>query len=290
MSMRHIFSIAALASLLVAIPAFGQRGNFAGGHGAGFSGHAYGGGFVSHFNGPAFSGPGRIPAAPMHSFGSAPRMAIGTVPRPAFNTPYRFFGSGPGASESGFVENRNRDHGWGGRGGDRDRDRHRPRYRGYGYGYGGYPYAYASSWELLPWDLGYDSGFDSYDDSGNEAAQQAPSQQAAPADQGYPAPDGYSAPDEGYRPEYSQNPYPDAAPPPPAEEASAAIAPEPQLTLIFKDGHQQSIQNYVLTPNAVIVLDQANAGRQQHIPLADLDLAATEQAAANAGLEFAPPA
>jgi hypothetical protein len=177
--------------------------------------------------------------------------------------------------------------------GDRDHDGHsRSPYRGYGYGgYGGYPY-YANSWELLPSDLGYsDFGGYGYDDSGDYTAQQAPAQSAASSDQGYASPDqGYPPPDQGYRPEYQQNPYPDYAPPPPAESAAAPIAPEPQLTLIFKDGHQESIQNYVLTPNTVIVMDQAGSGRQHRIPLADLNLTATEQAAQQAGVDFAPPA
>jgi hypothetical protein len=66
--------------------------------------------------------------------------------------------------------------------------------------------------------------------------------------------------------------------------------PEPQLTLIFKDGHQQTIRNYVLTHSEVIVVDQAASGRQQQIPLASLDVSATEEAAQQAGLDFSPPA
>jgi hypothetical protein len=40
----------------------------------------------------------------------------------------------------------------------------------------------------------------------------------------------------------------------------------------------------------VIVLDQAASGRQQRIPLAALNLPATEQAAEQSGLDFTPPA
>lgn len=84
----------------------------------------------------------------------------------------------------------------------------------------------------------------------------------------------------------------DYALPPPAELAAPpmAVATEPELKLIFRDGHQQSIRNYVLTGKTLIVLDNAAAGRQQRIPLADLDVHATEQAAEAAGLEFNPPA
>jgi hypothetical protein len=62
------------------------------------------------------------------------------------------------------------------------------------------------------------------------------------------------------------------------------------LTLIFSDGHQQAIRNYVLTSDTLIVLDQAASGYQQRIPLAALNLSATEQAAQQAGLDFSPPA
>ena len=40
--------------------------------------------------------------------------------------------------------------------------------------------------------------------------------------------------------------------------------------------------------DAVIVLDKAAAGRQERIPLTDLNLPATEAAAQAAGLDFAP--
>ena len=82
------------------------------------------------------------------------------------------------------------------------------------------------------------------------------------------------------------------APAPPAESAATptAIAAEPELRLIFRDGHQQSIRNYVLTGKTLIVLDHATSGRQQRISLTDLDITATEQAAEDAGLEFSPPA
>ena len=63
---------------------------------------------------------------------------------------------------------------------------------------------------------------------------------------------------------------------------------EPALTLVFKDGRQQAIRNYALTADAVIVLDKAAAGRQERIPLTDLNLTATEAAAQAAGLDFAP--
>lgn len=150
------------------------------------------------------------------------------------------------------------------RGDGRGEYRYRSPYRGYGYV--GYPYL--NSWQLLPWDLGYPdvAGTTAYDSAGD-----------ATPDTGAYA----QQPDEGYRPDYGQPSY---------ESSVNTTMPEPQLTLIFKDGHQQTIRNYVLTHSEVIVVDQAASGRQQQIPLASLDVSATEEAAQQAGLDFSPPA
>ena len=86
-------------------------------------------------------------------------------------------------------------------------------------------------------------------------------------------------------PAYGQPPYQDSP-----GVAADSVASEPELTLVFNDGHRESIRNYVLTSSSVIVLDQAASGRQQRIPLATLDLNATEEAAQQAGLDFTPPA
>jgi hypothetical protein len=191
----------------------------------------------------------------MHGVSTAPSRAFA----PGYRRPY--VGSAPA---------------WHGRGrGDHDRDRYRSPYRGYGYG--GYPYAYANSWELLPWDLSSSDFMDYSDNSGSDV------QPAASA----------ASPDEGYRQEYeapAEEPYPYPQPPADDQFASGPVAPEPALTLIFNDGHQETIHNYVLTSEAVIVLDQAASGRQKRIPLASLNLAATVQAAQQAGLDFMPPA
>lgn len=157
---------------------------------------------------------------------------------------------------------------------DHDRDRSRSPYLGYGYGYPIY-----NTWAVMPWDLGY------ADASGADNSQNAAPDSYEPAQQEY-------APPDEYRPPYGA-PVSDYAPPPPAAAApvttSTVLESEPALTLIFKDGHQQSIRNYALTADAVLVFDKAATGRQERIPLADLNLAATEEAAQAAGLDFAPP-
>jgi hypothetical protein len=151
----------------------------------------------------------------------------------------------------------------------RNGTQYRSPYRGYGL----YGYPYANSWELLPWDIGSP---DLTGDDSNSGSSPDPGQQPAMS---------MAAPDDGYRPDSSAPPYQNSA-----AISSAPIAPEPELTLIFNDGHQEAIRNYVLTSDTVIVLDQPASGRQLSIPLAELNLPATEQAAQQAGLEFSPPA
>jgi hypothetical protein len=182
-----------------------------------------------------------------------------TAPRFTATAPVRSFASAYRSPYDGITAARRPD--------GRSGFHYRSPYRGYGV-YGGYPYA--NSWELLPWDLGYPD-FTGYNDSGADAAQQ-PAASVAP-------------PDDGYRPDYERPSYQM----PPATAANS-VASEPELTLIFNDGHREAIRNYVLTPDTLIVMDQAASGRQQQIPLVSLNLPATEQAAQQAGVDFSPPA
>lgn len=262
-------------SLAAGSAAFAQHGGSAAGHG-GFAGHA--GGVPSRgFAGPIQRSPGQITTLAPHAI-AIPGRAVFPAPAHAFVVP----GVAPQSGLAFQPAWRNRggwhNGGWRDRDHDHDHDRG-DRHRGYGF-VGGYP-LYASSWQLLPYDAG-DSDFTG--DSGDEYADQQGSAQGS-----VPAP----PPDTGYRPEYpgyEGQPYPvqsaDAAPPAPAPP----IAPEPELTLIFKDGHTLAIHNYVLTSSHLVILDEAAAGRQQRVPLDQLDLPATEKAAQQAGLDFTPPA
>jgi hypothetical protein len=142
--------------------------------------------------------------------------------------------------------------------------------RGYypGYGLAGYGlgYPYGPGW-VYPWLDGYDnSAF--YDGSGDLSADA--SGQAADV---YPV---------------------GVMPPPPQEQAQAApmpvhpplLAPEDAVTLIFKDGRPPlKIHNYVLTRKTLYVTD----GRHRDIPVADIDLAATQKVNADAGVDFEMP-
>lgn len=275
---RRIFSTAILAALLTMMPrSFSQH--LSGGHPGGFGGGHMGGlsgGHLGSFNGGGFHGGfsepssfGRFPGQAPRGFGAVPRMNWNTSPHnflPRQNS-YAGYRSPYGAENRGGRNHRGRDH-------------RRP-YPGYSYG--GYPYLYANSWELLPWDIGYPDlagyGGDNEDDeaaesnngrvqpSGDEQEQQQPES-------------------EGYRPEYVPAPYAS-----PTNQIAASAPPhnEPQLTLIFKDGHTLTIRNFVLTPSEVIVMDDASSGRIPRISLSELNLPATEKAANQAGLDFSPP-
>lgn len=251
--MRRTFLVAFLSALLIPFSsALAQR---SGGHSGGFSGGHSAGSFGHSFGGGFSSGSfGRSSGFAPRSFAIAPRFTSTAPARsfaPAYRVPYGGISSARRPSEPG-------------------RDRYRSPYRGYGV-YSGFPYL-ANSWELLPWDLGYPD-FTSYgDDAGSDVEQQSAVSLAPP--------------DDSYRPDYGDPSYQGAPP----EAGADPVAPEPQLTLIFNDGHRETIRNYVLTHNTVIVLDQAASGYQQRVPLASLNLSATQQEAQQAGLDFSPPA
>jgi hypothetical protein len=87
-------------------------------------------------------------------------------------------------------------------------------------------------------------------------------------------------------------------PPPPAgydtaqaeaaapRQATAAPEPEDAVTVVFKDGRPPvTIHNYILSRTTLYVRD----ARKQDIPVADIDLPATEKANQDAGVEFQLP-
>jgi hypothetical protein len=83
------------------------------------------------------------------------------------------------------------------------------------------------------------------------------------------------------------------APPPnqrpqtrPMGATAANEAQQPATTLVFKDGHRMDVQNYVIAKSTLTVLD---GGRRQHIPLAQLDLGATQKANEDKGVPFKAP-
>lgn len=273
---RKLLRMALVAAVAGAVPFADaqQMGNASGamaGHIAGSFGYRGGAAsFNQNFSAP--SAPQFVSTFGPHSVSVGPRVGVPGVMRttPDYAASWGVVSRpGPvfdGRRDGDHHRGRDGDH-------DRDRDHHRSGYGGYGF-YGALPIY--STW-ALPWAGGYvDEG-----SSGNEESAQ-------PAE--------YQPRYDEHRPAYpaAENDY---APPPPAVATAAVPAApptplrdEPALTLIFKDGRHQSVRNYAVTRSSVIVLDDAASGRQQRIPLAELDLSATKQAAELAGLDFNPPA
>ena len=70
----------------------------------------------------------------------------------------------------------------------------------------------------------------------------------------------------------------------------APSAPEPgelePVTLVFKDGRpNEQIRNYMITRNSLYIHD----GRTRVIPIDDIDVAATQKANQEAGIDFEVP-
>jgi hypothetical protein len=166
---------------------------------------------------------------------------------------------------------------------------------GVGVGYVGYGWLDAN-------DPGYDSGYgyDSGEDAGsgdNGAYDVGPYQDPGVAGEGY---DDAAAGEAGLAPDAEEQPVP-YAPAARGYEAGAArtssVAPstpvaKPSLynndavTLIFKDGRApEKIYNYALTRTTLYVTD----AKRQEIPVAALDLAATEKVNRAAGVRFQLP-
>ena len=77
-----------------------------------------------------------------------------------------------------------------------------------------------------------------------------------------------------------------------APAASAPVAeaapdePQPSTILVFKDGHKLEVENYAIVGANLFDL---SAGHRQKIPIADLDVAATQKANEDQGIEFKLP-
>jgi hypothetical protein len=72
------------------------------------------------------------------------------------------------------------------------------------------------------------------------------------------------------------------------EQPEEPVAPQPATVLVFKDGHRSFVANYAIVGNTLFDFAE---GRSRKILLADLDLAATERANDERGVDFrVPPA
>jgi hypothetical protein len=83
------------------------------------------------------------------------------------------------------------------------------------------------------------------------------------------------------------DPTPRAAAPEDPEPPGPVVAPQPTTVLVFKDGHKTEVQNYAIVNGTLFDFTD---GRSRKIPLADLDLPATEKANDDLGVDFQVPA
>jgi hypothetical protein len=70
------------------------------------------------------------------------------------------------------------------------------------------------------------------------------------------------------------------------EVASQPSEPAPATVLVFRDRRQQEVQNYAIVGQTLWAF---SAGKSQKIPLANLDVAATEKANDDRGVTFRVP-
>jgi hypothetical protein len=139
--------------------------------------------------------------------------------------------------------------------------------RGYGYGYGwGYPYLWGG---IDPYWWGDDSGYDQDQQNDVAAAQQM---------------DQDSLGEQQMRQQYEQNPYARSTPPPP--QHPERTDPGQPTVLIFRDQHQQEVQNYAIVGQTLWTFAPQ---KTQKIPLSDLDIPATTKANDERGIDFRLP-
>jgi hypothetical protein len=264
MCMRQLLAVALVLSV-GAVSAGAQRGGGHGGgsagfHGGGFSGHAA---VASH---GGYSGAGQARYASGSRVQSYRTVGRGFAPGAGASAGH-FMGSGVSSARPAFY--------------NRGRDGRREGFRR------GFPYVYPGllndGWvdpdyldDGYPDDGGYygdDPGDGSAGDPGvaDNYVEQPPEQYEQPGQQ-------YEQPGPEETP---QNLY--VAPRRPV--APALYEPD-AVTLVFKDGRpSQQIHNYALTRTTLYVTD----AHHRDIPVADLDLAATEKVNREAGVNFQLP-
>lgn len=262
--MRRLISIAAFA-LLLAVPVWAQRGGGHGGGGHVGGGGMHGGGLASH------GGAGHIGGG--HSFGGVHSggMHSGGMP-----------------SRSGFSRGFNQSFNRGfSRGSSRDRGfrNHHHDFNRFGFRNGsnwGWGSPWASGWGWYdPWlwsswddeDRRFDEDYYRQYEIANQWNQQNLEQQRmmrqeeADGDQ-----DVYAPRPSGQRPAY--------------DSASQPQEPVPATVLVFRDQHKEEVSNYAIAGQT---LWSYSVQRTKKIPLADLDMAATEKANDDRGVTFRVP-
>jgi hypothetical protein len=262
--MRRLISIAAFA-LLLAVPVWAQRGGGRGGGGHAGGGGMHAGGFAGHAGGGHIGGGRSFSGVHSGSMSSRPGFSRG------FNQSFnRGFSRGP------F---RDRDRGF------RDHRRHdfnRFGFRNNCFGFG------CSAWgSWYPWWGGYYDTWSTWDDEDRRfdedyyhqyamadewnlqslAEQRMQRQEEADGDQ-----DAYAPRSSERRPAY--------------DSASQPQEPVPATVLVFRDQHREEVSNYAIVGQT---LWSFSGQRTKKIPLAGLDIAATEKANDDRGVTFRAP-
>jgi hypothetical protein len=256
--MRRLISIAAFG-LLLAVPVWAQRG---GGHGGG--GHVGGGMHAGGFAGHA--GGGHIGGARSFSGGHSGGMR----PSPGFSRGFSH------SSNQGFSHGSFHNHGFHGHHHNFNRFGFR---NGWNWGWGS---PWASGWGWYdPWvwsswddqDRRFDEDYYRQYEIANEwnrqnlEQQRMMRQEEADDDQ-----DAYAPRSSDRRPAY--------------DSASQPQEPALATVLVFRDQHKEEVSNYAIVGQT---LWSFSGQRTKKIPLADLDIVATEKANDDRGVTFRAP-
>jgi hypothetical protein len=219
----------------------------------GGGGHASGGGHAGGFASHGFAGSSGGARAFSGTRSASGFGARSVAPRSSFHRPLSSRSFNRGFNHSG-VGVRIRSYGRGNR------------CFGYGCGWGyGYPYLGGGVDPYWWWNSGsYDQ--DQQDQTGlaNEMNQQ-------------------SLDEQRMREQGDQDAY--ARPMPPPQHQAERTEASPATVLVFRDQHQQEVQNYAIVGQTIWTFGQ----RTQKIPLSDLDLPATTKANDERGVDFRVP-
>lgn len=306
--MRRVLPIATLVLALMVIPAFAQRGGghggfggghggFSGGHagfggghfGGGFSGHSFGGGFAGHsFGGTrSYGGTRASPRMGARSFGGNPYLHDG-LRGPGFGNGFRTFHRPGFAGPDRLGRNYGVRNGWG-RGrpgwhrfGDRD-DFYRNRW---GWGWNNWGWGYPWGWgyaDYWPWwwdqdDYEFDQPQADQIAEANAMNQESLYEQQM-RDEEQQDQDAYAQ----QRPEQDAYARPDSAS---ARQAKQPEKPATPTVLVFRDNHQQEVNNYAIVNQTLWTF---SSNRTQKIPLSDLNIPATVKANDDRGVDFDVP-
>jgi hypothetical protein len=152
----------------------------------------------------------------------------------------------------------------------------------YGYGYGRYPY-YGWGYPWWGWDNGFwsDNGYsdNSTSDDQDAYASYAPGPDAPPYSEPYMGNTGLHRDIQELNSKIDRLQADVEAKNRPKEQ-------EPATALVFRDQHVEEVHNYAIAGGTLWVLNDASAKK---IPLAQLDIPATEKMNDDRGIEFQVP-